>query len=99
MVAAGSVEDVFGPGLSAPGLSRFAQSSVVTGRLAGVDTAYGLTEIAHPAGTIWLAGRAGPAGREVRVVVKATDITLSKSPAQNLSVRTTLSGVVAGIGA
>ena len=83
--------------MSGTGLSRFARSSVVTGRLAAVDAAYGLTEISHPAGTIWLTGRAGPVGRDARVVIKATDITLSKAPAQSLSVRTTLSGIVAGI--
>jgi molybdate transport system ATP-binding protein len=97
VVAAGSVEDVFGPGLRGTGLSRFAQSSVVTGHLALVDATYGLTEISHPAGTIWLTGRAGPAGREARVVIKSTDITLSKTPAENLSVRTTLAGTIAGI--
>ena len=97
VVVAGSVEDVFGPGLRGTGVSRFARSSVVTGRLAAVDAAYGLTEIEHPAGTIWLTGRAGPVGPEARVVIKATDVTLSKSPGQNLSVRTTLAGTVAGI--
>jgi molybdate transport system ATP-binding protein len=97
VVAAGTVEDVLGPGLSGTGLSRFARSSVVTGRLAAVDAAYDLTEISHPAGTIWLTGRAGPIGREARVVVKATDITLAKTRPRNLSVRTTLAGTVAGI--
>ena len=96
-VAAGTVEDVLGPGLSGTGLSRFAQSSVVTGRLATVDAAYDLTEISHPAGAIWLTGRAGPIGREARVVIRATDITLAKTHPQNLSVRTTLAGTVAGI--
>jgi molybdate transport system ATP-binding protein len=96
-VAAGSVEDVFGAGLSGTGFSRFARSSIVTGRLAAVDTAYGLTEILHPAGTIWLSGRAGPIGREARVVIKSTDITLSKMRATKLSVRTTLAGTVASI--
>jgi hypothetical protein len=43
---------------------------VVLGRLAGVDAAYELTEISHPAGTIWLAG---PIGREARVVIKVTE--------------------------
>ncbi len=94
VVAAGSVEDILGAGLSGTGLSRFARSSVVSGTLAAVDTAYDLTEISHPAGTIWLTGRAGPIGREVRIVVKATDITLSKTRAQNLSVRTALAGTV-----
>src|SRR3990172_6243567 len=37
VVAAGSVEDVFGPGLRGTGLSRLARSSVVTGRAAAVD--------------------------------------------------------------
>ena len=97
VVAAGSVEDVFGPGLRGTGVSRFARSSAVTGKLAAVDAEYGLTEIAHPAGTIWLTGRAGPVGREARVVIKATDVTLSTTPAQSLSVRTTLAGTVAGI--
>jgi molybdate transport system ATP-binding protein len=97
VVAAGTVEDVLGPGLSGTGLSRFARSSVVTGRFAAVDAAYDLTEIAHPAGTIWLTGRAGPIGREARVVVRATDITLAKARPQNLSVRTTLAGTIAGI--
>jgi molybdate transport system ATP-binding protein len=63
----------------------------------GVDAAYGLTEIAHPAGTIWLVGQAGPIGREARVVIKSTDITLTKTPAAALSVRTTLAGKVAEI--
>ena len=62
VVAMGDVEDVFGPGLSHAGVSRFAQSSVITGRLSGIDADYGLTEISHPAGTIWLTGRAGPGG-------------------------------------
>lgn len=95
--AIGTVEDVLGPGLRYPGESRFEQSSVISGRLSRVDEAYGMTEISHPAGTIWLAGRAGPIGREARVVIKATDVTLSTAPPRNLSVRTTLVGTVASI--
>ena len=49
------------------------------------------------AGTIWLTGPAGPIGREARVVIRATDITLAKTRPRNLSVRTTLAGTVAGI--
>jgi molybdate transport system ATP-binding protein len=94
---AGTVDSVFGPGLSQTGVSRFAQSSVLTGRLAAIDPAYGLTQISHPSGTIWLTGRAGPVGREARVVIKSTDITLSKSQATNLSVRTMLAGTVADV--
>lgn len=97
VATAGTVDSAFGPGLSHTGVSRFAKSSVVTGRLAAIDPEYGLTQISHPAGTIWLTGRAGPVGRETRVVIKSTDITLSKSPATNLSVRTMLAGTVADV--
>ena len=97
VVAVGGVEEVLGAGLGAAGISRFAQSSVIAGKLTGIDEAYGLTEIAHPAGTIWLVGRAGPIGREARVVIKSTDITLAKTRAEAMSVRTTLSGKVTGI--
>jgi molybdate transport system ATP-binding protein len=121
VVAAGAVDDVFGASKSQAGESRFARSSVLVGRVANQRADYGLTEIAHPAGTIWIAGggtgedAAGPggpaegpggavsvgsvglAGREVRIVVRATDVTLATTPPQNLSVRTILSGTVAAI--
>lgn len=92
--ATGPVDEVFGQvGFSAVE-NRFARSSVVIGRLAGVDAHYGLTKIDHPAGTIWLTGQAGPLGRQVRVVVRATDVALSTARPKNLSVRTVLAGTV-----
>ena len=36
-----------------------------------------------------------PKGREVRVVIRATDVTLSTTKPEHLSVRTTLTGTVA----
>jgi molybdate transport system ATP-binding protein len=95
VAAIGSVDEVFGR--NPIGEDRFARSSVIIGKIVGIDPAYGLTEIAHPAGTLWLAGRADPIGREARVVIKATDITLATAPPRQLSVRTTLAGTVAGI--
>jgi len=97
VAAIGSVEDVLGRSLAFTGESRFAQSSIITGRLSHVDTVYGLTEIAHPAGIIWLVGEAGPVGREARVIIHATDITLATQPPPKLSVRTILAGTVADI--
>jgi molybdate transport system ATP-binding protein len=97
VVAAGGVDEVFGPSESHAGESRFARSSVLTGRIAGTHADYGLTEIEHPGGTIWLAGPAGPAGREVRIVIRATDVTLATTRPRDLSVRTTLAGTVAAI--
>ncbi len=39
----------------------------------------------------------GPSGREARIVIKATDVTLAKTKARDLSVRTTLAGKVGTI--
>jgi molybdate transport system ATP-binding protein len=97
VVAAGAVDEVFGASRAQAGESRFARSSVLTGRIVGMHAEYGLTEIRHPGGTIWLVGAAGAAGREVHVVIKATDVTLSTEPPQHLSIRTVLAGKVAAI--
>ena len=97
VVTAGAVDEVFGARRVQAGESRFARSSVLTGRIVGMRADYGLTEIHHPAGTIWIAGPAGSAGREVRVVVRATDVTVSTEPPQHLSIRTVLAGKVAAI--
>jgi len=61
------------------------------------DEGYGLTALHHPAGTIWLAGPAGPRGGTVRIVVQATDVTLATGTPGPTSVRSTLRGQVAEI--
>ena len=96
VVAVGGVEEVLGAGLSAAGISRFARSSVIAGTLTGVDEAYGLTEIAHPAGTIWRwPGR--PDRWRGACVIKSTDIALAKARVEGMTSAHTLSGKVAGI--
>lgn len=97
VIATGAVEEVFGPNRIQVGDTRFARSSFIAGRIVGLDAKYGLTEISHPAGTVWLAGQAGPVGGEARVVIKATDVTLSTTRPRNLSVRTILTGTVSTI--
>ena len=97
VTATGAVEEVFGLSRIQAGESRFARSSFIAGRIVGSDDHYGLTEISHPAGSIWLAGHAGAVGGEARVVVKATDVTLATARPSNLSVRTILTGTVASI--
>jgi molybdate transport system ATP-binding protein len=97
VAAMGTVEEVMGSSRRDDGESRFARSSVIAGRICRIDDEYGLTEISHPAGTIWLAGRAGPPRREAHVVIKATDITLSKTHQRDLSAQTILRGTVASV--
>lgn len=97
VTAAGAVEDVFGETVAQAGESRFRRASFVTARIAGYDETWGLSELQHPAGTIWLAARAGDTGRDCRLAVRATDVTLATTRPTGLSVRTVLTGTVGRI--
>lgn len=97
VVAIGSPGQVLSVGHGDIGEDRFERSSLLTARVNDARTDYGLTELAHPAGRIWLSGLVGPAGRELRIVVKATDVTIATSRPAHLSVRTVLSGTLAAI--
>ncbi len=97
VVAAGAVDEVFGPRRVQPQESRFARSSVVTGRIVGLHEKFGLTEIAHPGGTIFIVGSAGTPGSELRLVIKATDVTVATERPRDVSIRSVLSGKVAAI--
>jgi molybdate transport system ATP-binding protein len=92
--AIGDPGEVFGPAAVQSAESRFARSTVLNVQVGGEDAAYGLTELLHPSGTIWLAGPAGERGSKVRVMVHATDVTLSAGRPRNLSVRSVLEGQI-----
>jgi molybdate transport system ATP-binding protein len=97
VVASGPVDEVFGSRRVQAGESRFARSSVLTGRIVGINKEFGLTEIAHPGGAIWLVGAAGTPGNDVRVVIKATDVTVATERPRDLSTRSVLSGKVGAV--
>ncbi len=89
--------EVFGTFAGATAESRFDRSSVLTMKVRGATGSYGLTELTHPAGTVWLAGPAGAIGGTVRIIVKATDVVLSVDPPRHLSVRSFLTGRIDAI--
>ncbi len=95
--AIGAPEDVLAETASATEDPRFGHSSVLTARVGKADVAYGLTELLHPAGKIWLAGPAGPEGAKARITIKATDVTLSNLRPVQVSAQGTLAGKVEGI--
>jgi molybdate transport system ATP-binding protein len=92
--AVGDPGEVFGPSAVQAAESRFDRTTVLSVQVGGEDAAYGLTELLHPSGTIWLAGPAGERGGKVRIMVRATDVTLSAGRPRNLSVRSVLEGQV-----
>lgn len=95
--AIGTPSEIFGTLSSLTGETRFERSSVLTMTVCGENATYGLTELKHPSGRVWLAGPAGAVGSVVHITVKATDVVLALDWPQNLSVRSVLSGQIAGI--
>lgn len=99
----GLVKAIGGPEevLALPGregaAARFDRVSVLAMRVCEFNRSYGLTKLKHPAGTVWLAGPAGPAGGQIRVKVKATDVVLSVRPPEGLSMRSSLCGRIEAI--
>jgi molybdate transport system ATP-binding protein len=93
IAAQGVPGEILGPKL---GGDRFARISVLSGTHPAYDEKYGLTSVEHPAGRISLAGRL-PHQHDVRIIVRATDVTLALARPNEMSVRTTLTGTIAEI--
>ncbi len=73
---------------------RFGVSSPLACTVERHDKARDVTLLAHPAGAITIAGDAGAPGRSVRLLVRATDVSLALSRLEGLSIRTALSGTI-----
>ena len=76
---------------------RFEIMSVVAGQLGTPDSAFQLTPVETPAGVVWLNGVVSPEGREVSVLVHATDVALATHRPEGVSIRTVLAGVVSSV--
>ena len=74
--------------------SRFEKTSILTGKPTSYDSVYGLTTISHPAGDISLTGQLAHGKAPVRIVVRATDVTLALGKPKDISARTMLKGVI-----
>lgn len=96
VVASGDPAAVFGP-MHRTADRRFGRASVLTATVGEADDGYGLTALHHPAGTLWLAGEAGPRGRSVRALVHATDVSLAPGTTGPLSIRSALAGTIAAV--
>lgn len=99
VVAQGTPSEVFAAPGSDAASDRFETASVVAGTVAEELPDYAMTRLSHPAGEIVLPGVFGPQGKRVRVVIRATNVTLALGRPQGLSVRTVLKGRVASIAA
>jgi molybdate transport system ATP-binding protein len=96
VVKDGPPQQVLSP-RSGPGDDRFARISILTTSSPSYDPEYQLTQVSHPAGRITLPGRFALGDGPIRLVIRATDVTLALSKPRELSIRTALPGKVAGI--
>jgi molybdate transport system ATP-binding protein len=96
VVGDGPPQQVLGPKI-APGDGRFARISILTTGSPSYDPSYQLTQVSHPAGRITLPGRIAPGDGPIRLVIRATDVTLALSKPRELSIRTALPGKVSAI--
>ena len=74
--------------------SRFEKTSILTGKPTSYDSTYGLTTLTHPAGNISLTGQLANRKTPVRIVVRATDVTLALGKPKDISARTMLKGTI-----
>jgi molybdate transport system ATP-binding protein len=96
--AIGRPGDVFGKVGAHSADERFNRISVLTMKVVGVNAAYDLAELKHSSGTVWLAdGRAGQIGGAARIIVKASNVTLSLGPPRGVSTRSVLCGTIENI--
>jgi molybdate transport system ATP-binding protein len=95
--AIGSAGEVFGRVKAHGAEERSDRVSVLTMTVAGVLDSYGLTELKHPSGTVWLAGPPLPIGAAARIIIRATDVTLSRAAPRGLSTRSVLCGTIESI--
>jgi molybdate transport system ATP-binding protein len=97
VTAVGRPDEVFGRAESQAAEDRFDRISVLAMKVVGVNAAYGLSELKHPSGTVWLAGKAGTIGGTVRIIVKATDVSIALGPPRGISTRSILCGTIESI--
>jgi len=97
VTAAGAPEAVLGSTRRQVADLRFGRASILTATAGAYDETFGLTALAHTAGTLWLAGRAGAIGSRIRVMIRATDVSLAAADPGPLSIRSALAGRVVAV--
>jgi molybdate transport system ATP-binding protein len=96
VIAAGSVNDVFGRLDLRAHTGAFEASVVLHARIAERSAA--ATVLDHPAGRISVGGMSGAVGTPVRLRVRARDVALAVGEPGNLSIRNRLMATIAEIG-
>ena len=94
----GAPEDIFASARPENPSERFALGASLACDAGEYDEHYGLTRLKHPAGEVFLPGRAATSGK-IRVFIKAVDVAIARAPPPDISIRTLLSGRILRVAA
>lgn len=97
VAASGPVEDVMSRLDLGPLTGRHNAGTVMAAEVVGHDLPYGLTCLKVPGGKLWVSKLELDIGAELRVRVRARDVTLAIDPPTRISTRNIFEGTVADI--
>ena len=98
VAAVGPIEDLMSRLDLRPLTGRYEAGAVIPATVAGVQDEVGLTKLDFPGGILRVSASDLPAGRQLRVRVRARDVSLSLSPPSDISILNVLPGTVQEIG-
>ncbi len=81
-----------------PLTGRYEAGAVISVTVAGLDLAYGLSELRFAGGSLLVPRLSAPIGSRLRLRIRARDVSLALSPPGGLSIQNVLPAVVADIG-
>lgn len=104
LAATGAVEEILERLDLAPATGRFEAGVLLRARVVSHDTTYHLTALEHAgqdgvAHTLWVPLVQAAAGTEVRLRIRARDVTLATAPPQGISTRNVLAGTLVEVNA
>ncbi len=97
VTATGAPDAVLGSAPSPKAGGRFEAVSTITGTFQRYDSGFGVSFLSHPAGGIVVPGRIDAAGAPVRIVIRATNVSLAIGRPEGVSIRTVLAGRIVRI--
>lgn len=97
VIAAGAPDVVLGSAAAPQSADRFDAVSTITGSFQSYDNDFGVSVLSHPAGGIVVPGRIDAISGRVRIVIRATNISLAVGRPEGVSIRTVLAGQITRI--
>jgi molybdate transport system ATP-binding protein len=97
-VATGDVEEIMGRPDLLPGSGMFEGGAIVDATVVRLDAEYGLATLVFSGGELTVANSDLVIGANVRVRIRARDVSIALDPPQRISIQNVLSGEITALG-